>query len=163
MATSPGTFGPAEAAVRRGLVSTVRRRTFVAAVNVCVMIWMVYRAATPGLALPGTPVQSWAQSLVVAGACAVFLVGALRGIAACRRAPLELLGAEGVGAEVVYLGDFRMGNIGYRIDLRTQIGETVTITFLGGGGRRDVGDQGMLYRRGRYAAFVTDATTDWAV
>ena len=74
------------------------------------------------------------------------------------------MGADGDGAVVLFAGPSVMGTIGWPVSVHTAAGTKVKLRVLDGAREYlTAGDAGVLYRRGRYAAFVTDACTYWAV
>jgi len=130
-----------------------------------ILYWVHLARGPVNNRLPGTPAQSLAQTLVVITFSALFLAGATRGIIRCRLAPGRLLAAPGDGAVVLFVGSGgRLGTIGWPVSLHTAAGTKVELRVLDGAREYlTAGDAGVLYRRGRYAAFVTDACTYWAV
>jgi len=162
MSPSHRTFSAAEAADRRALVSTVRWRAAVALFHGCALGWWAQQATAGELTL-NAPWATWVVLALVGGSVA-YLVGALRGIAACRLAPRRLLGTAGVRATVVYVGRATAGVVGSRVEVVTALGEKVALRVLAWRGVPLANDDAVtLYRRRGAAAFVTDTDTFWAV
>ena len=110
---------------------------------------------------------AWLEPTLAAVGAAVFAAVSTRSALEarhCRRALGVLAGVAGELAEVAVDEDCGAGREGVRLLRVAATNEGVKLTFIiYKAGTLPVGTGGVLYWRGRTAAYVTDAGTFWAV